>query len=168
MTAVADDTRLSPMALVRALIRERMETMGRTDLAAIADILIEEGLPDDCQLALMREAIIAEGMKQNSDIRRPVRGHGSAPQSKRWDNVRAVRESDPDVFQIPWNTRDGQKILGDFTREDAIWTHKWYLALARGNAAQASKFAKLAKILPPGKFAHSLPREQVEAIFFDA
>jgi hypothetical protein len=146
---------------IRQLIRERLAVSDEPDPHVIADDLAAE-VTEEIAREVLRAGLV--GL-----VREEIRGARIArpanPSSRKWENVAEQVALNGDIFQRRYQTADGWKLLGDFTRDDAQWTRDQYVRRAAEHEAHAAQFERLAKRLKRGQVVRDLDRADVEELF---
>lgn len=144
---------------LRQLMRERLALSEEPDPHALAQDLATD-LPEEFVRDVVRAGLVA---MFREEIRSGRRRGPSTPRH----SAAALKEAADlwDVYSQRFQTADGWKLFGDFTREDAQWNVMRYDARAAENAAWSARFGALAKKLTRGRTVReALSREDAEAI----
>jgi hypothetical protein len=117
-------------------------------------------LPEDFVRDVIRAGLVAMLRQEISGQRRRV---PTTPRNSAETNAAAAALWD--VYSQRFQTADGWKFLGDFTREDADWARERYEQRAAENAVWASRFGALAKKLTRGRTVReALSPDETEAL----
>lgn len=146
---------------VRDAIRQKLDGTNEPDPHVIAQQLLDEIGEDELRdlvltglVTLVREQVRAD---------RPPR---VAAPSRKWDKVKEAVRRSPEVFSLRFQTEAGWKLLGDFTKADAVWCSERYSRIADAATQRATCFDLLARRLPErGLVREFLKASDVEAIF---
>lgn len=153
------------MIAARAIVRERIESSPDLGYGELADLLIEEGLPEEVMSYVLRIGLMSIVRGVSRDRRRTSRPQTAREnRSPRYENVRRCI----DVYQQHWpQPGGGTQMLGDFTRADITWVIAYFQRLEKGAAESRGKFEQLLALMPRNdKPVHAaVARERVEAIF---
>lgn len=141
------------------LIREKLAASEEPDPRALA-LEIAGELPEDYIRDVIRRGV-------ESMVRQEIRSARAKPAGPRHSSSENQAAAVLwDVYSRRYPVGDGKwKLLGDFTRDDALWNRDDYQRRADENAGRAAQFEALAKRLTRGRTVReALSPEQVETI----
>lgn len=148
-----------PSITLRQLMRERLALSEEADPHALAGEIAAE-LPEEFVRDVVRAGLVSMLRQEISSSRRRT---PTVPRHSAETNAAAAVLWD--VYSQRFQSADGWKFLGDFTREDAEWSRVRYAARAAENETWAARFDALAKKLTKGRTVReALSADETEAI----
>lgn len=157
------DAQVERVPGLRQIVRERLALSDEADIHALAADLMRE-LPRDMLEQLALKGLTEVIGEEERARRRPTRRGGPTVPRHSQEAFRAAAV-EFDLYSLRYPTPDGWKVLGDFTRDDALWTVARYEESAAADLKEAGKFRAIAKRATKGRTVReAIPHGDLETI----